>query len=80
MEFSQIRRRIDHAWDIPGYKVDWLQLETTLRSILSETRRLSEEYEYTDTEALEVANEALELVDEAIAAYTKRGHEFKRRG
>ena len=56
---------IQAAWMSRSIKVEWLLLETTLRQILKN---------YKDNHLN--PTDALMLVDEAVAAFTKRGNEL----
>lgn len=67
MSENDITRKIQAAWDNkrPWAKIDWLDLEQVIRSILScETLSDSAKVVY---------------VDEAVAAYTRRGRELEGR-
>ena len=52
---------IEAAWSSHG-KMDWLALEGCLRDLLHEAERYD-------------AVETLSLINEAVAAFTRRGHE-----
>ena len=58
---QEITRRINRAWRATDQKIDWLGLENTLRLILKEASLRTPE---------------LRQVDEAIAAFTRRGNEY----
>ncbi len=63
---KEIESRIEAEWDrMPHRVIDWVQMETVIRSIL--WRRAEDEIPDP---------EALRLIDEAIAAYTGRGLEM----
>ena len=68
---SEVEARIENAWEKhkPGVKgrlkMDWLGLEHTLRLILLAYKR--EVYDPDST---------ILLMDEALAAFTRRGHEL----
>jgi hypothetical protein len=57
----EITRRINRAWRATDQKIDWLGLETTLRLILREASLRTPE---------------LHQIDEAVAAFTRRGNEY----
>ncbi|KKL04446.1 hypothetical protein LCGC14_2615960 [marine sediment metagenome] len=63
---KEIENYIEAEWDRkPHHKVEWLRMETMIRSIL--WRRAEDEIPDP---------EALRLIDKAIAAYTGRGLEM----
>ena len=59
---QEITRRINRAWRATDQKIDWLGLETTLRLILRDASLRTPE---------------LRQVDEAVAAFTRRGNEYE---
>ena len=58
---QEITRRINRAWRSEDQAIDWLGLENTLRLILKEACLRTPE---------------LRQVDEAVAAFTRRGNEY----
>lgn len=56
-----INERIDALWDRPDRKLDWLVLESLLRDILKQ----------------HVPSPALRQIDEAVAAFTRRGSVYE---
>ncbi len=67
---QELRARIGAQWDARGRpKMDWLGLEDVLRDIL----RAYKEGDPGPGETQTSAGQALALVDEALAAWTKRG-------
>lgn len=57
--------RINAAWDSKSGKTDWSGLEGTIRLALS-----------CYHQGILLSDEALEGIDEALAAFTKRGREL----
>jgi hypothetical protein len=58
---QEITKRINRAWRASDQKIDWLGLETTLRLIVRDASPPTPE---------------LRQIDEAIAAFTRRGNEY----
>lgn len=60
-----IAQRIDAAWDKPTRHMDWLGLESVLRTILETVPEDERD------------NPTLRLIDETLAAFTRRGYAFE---
>lgn len=63
---------IKNQWEIKSIKMDWLKMESTLRDILT----CYKNSQNTNPEPMS-AVEALTLIDECVAAFTKRGNVLK---
>jgi hypothetical protein len=66
MTKKEIQYLISREWEGGGRKVNWQELETIIRAVLRHANKGS----IRD-------GDALVLIDEAIAAYTRRGNELE---